>query len=437
MRNVRGMGPLVAVVFSAAGCSDLTHVSAPDVLEPGALQNATGAQALRAGAITRFTDIFAGVDLPGTGRSQVVMSGTMADEFTVTNPPVDGADNRTARDPGDGVSYSYASMQRARLDLRRAIAAMQQYSPSPPAHIGQLFALTAYIELFFVENMCSGVPLSEIKDGQPVFGEPLTTAQMLALSLADFDSARKYAADSARILNLARIGYARALLTGGRISDAAAAAAPVASGYVYATEHSTTIQQNGIYWATYLNRGWTIADREGINGLDFRSANDPRVQTQNAGPGYDGVTPAYGTLKYNTYGSPVALASGIEARLIEAEAALKNNPNDASPVGNGWLGILNSLRAAQINPPLSALGDPGNPAARVDLLFREWAFWLFATGHRHGDLRRLVRQYGRDRETVFPTGAYRYGLSYGKEVTFTPAGELDNPNYTKCLTRDP
>ena len=65
---------------------------------------------------------------------------------------------------------------------------------------------------------------------------------------------------------------------------------------------------------------------------------------------------------------------------------------------------LNGARATV--PGLASLSDPGTPDARVDLTFRERAFWMFMTGHRLGDLRRLVRQYGRGSETVFPTGAY-------------------------------
>ena len=49
------------------------------------------------------------------------------------------------------------------------------------------------------------------------------------------------------------------------------------------------------------------------------------------------------------------------------------------------------------NTTLAALADPGTPAAREDLMFRERAFWLFGTGHRLGDMRRMIRQYGRGR----------------------------------------
>src|SRR4029077_4895560 len=113
------------------------------------------------------------------------------------------------------------------------------------------------------------------------------------------------------------------------------------------------------------------------------------------------------------------LADGIEARLIEAEAALQGH----DPLT--WLATLNHLRQTAwptIQPavagPLDSLSDPGSDTARVSLTFRERAFWLFLTGHRQGDLRRLVSQYGRAPNTVYPTGVYPGGPGhYGSDVT--------------------
>ena len=56
----------------------------------------------------------------------------------------------------------------------------------------------------------------------------------------------------------------------------------------------------------------------------------------------------------------------------------------------------------ELLPPLA---DPGSARARQDLLFRERGFWMYLTSHRLGDLRRLVRQYGRPVAEVFPAGA--------------------------------
>ena len=88
----------------------------------------------------------------------------------------------------------------------------------------------------------------------------------------------------------------------------------------------------------------------------------------------------------------------------------------------GWLARLNALRATV--PGLVPLTDPGTTAARQDLHFSERAFWLFATGHRLGDLRRLIRQYDRDPESVFPSGIYFKNDVYGQDVNF-PVGVLE------------
>jgi len=126
------------------------------------------------------------------------------------------------------------------------------------------------------------------------------------------------------------------------------------------------------------------------------------------------------------------LADWVEARLIEAEAALQ-----AGDVPT-WLAKLNHLRETAITPALPDTTDPGTPGARVDLLFRERAFWLFLTGHRQGDMRRLIRQYGRDQSQVYPTGLYPGGTgAYGSDVNAPiPALERQyNPKFTGCLTR--
>jgi len=72
----------------------------------------------------------------------------------------------------------------------------------------------------------------------------------------------------------------------------------------------------------------------------------------------------------------------------------------------------------------------------VDLHFRERAFWLFATGHRLGDLRRLVQQYGRSSENVFPTGAYWRGGVYGTGTSLPlPNDESTaSPGVTGCVS---
>ncbi|MGH7717912.1 MAG: hypothetical protein ACREON_03590, partial [Gemmatimonadaceae bacterium] len=272
-------------------CSDLTDVRAPGVVQPPALNNPTGAEALRAGVLGLFTGAFAGSGAAGSLFGQVLSSGAMADELfsATTSADTREIDSRTVREPTATTFYPYQDLQRAHVNALLAIAALQQYAPTPRSNIGQMFAILGFTRVLLAENQCSGVPISPVVDGQPGFGEPLTTNELFAGAVFDFDSALVYAADSARILNLARVGRARALLGHGRFADAANAATAVPTDYVYVTEQSGTVQRNIVFERLNTNRSFTVADREGQNGLDFRMANDPRVPTRLVGPGNDGT----------------------------------------------------------------------------------------------------------------------------------------------------
>ena len=94
-----------------------------------------------------------------------------------------------------------------------------------------------------------------------------------------------------------------------------------------------------------------------------------------------------------------------------------------------------------IDPGASLTGTAAS-AARVALLFRERAFWLFFDGHRQGDLRRLLRQYTvfRDPGRVYPTGLYlALGTGrYGSDVVAPiPPSEAPNPLFHGCLDENP
>ncbi|HKH92131.1 MAG TPA: hypothetical protein VKA54_10015, partial [Gemmatimonadaceae bacterium] len=191
-------------------------------------------------------------------------------------------------------------------------------------------------------------------------------------------------------------------------------------------------------------RRYSVSTGEGTNGLNFATANDPRVPTCQGGDPTCraiGVTtttrddltlPFYVQRIWTVREAPVTIVGGIEARMIEAEAQLKAGQAAAS------LATLNAARTTVTG--LAPLTDPGTDPARVDQLFRERAFWMFSTGHRVGDMRRLIRQYGRAANSVFPTGAWHKAGSYGGDVTIPlPLAEQNNPNLptsaSTCIDR--
>jgi hypothetical protein len=362
------------------------------------------------------------------------MSGMLADEFL----NAESFPDRVSLDMRD-IIPSNISLVALFLDLSRARAtadfASGQYNKLDQGAVGQseVLSIAGFSYTLFGENYCSGVPFSSLDgSGAVTYGDPQTRDQVLTIAVAKFDSAITIATDNEDddLANLARVGKARALLDLGRFADAAAAAASVPTDFEYLIRSSANSlrQNNGIWNYTANSFAFSVQDNEGGNGLPWRAANDPRLEIVATGQrGFDRFTPFNLQLKYPDLASDVVLASGIEARLIQAESQLR-----AGTVGAAFA-TLNGLRATV---GLGPLVDPGTEVARVNLLFRERAFWMWGTSHRLGDLRRLVRQYGRAQETVFPSGAYHKGGSYGSDVNFpVSSDERNNPKFTGCIDR--
>jgi hypothetical protein len=192
----------------------------------------------------------------------------------------------------------------------------------------------------------------------------------------------------------------------------------------------------------------------GGNGLRYVSAGDPTksapdprvlwvaVSVPPRFPGMPQNPPFPIPAQFISGDAPITLGGGIEARLIEAEAKLQANDIE------GWAGALNDLRAHAITPAIPDLPTDSTTAAsdtlRENVMFHERAFWLYGTGHRLGDLRRLVRQYHHAQARVFPIGNMfpnenEVNMFYSNNTNFVPPqGELDtNPYYHGCQNRDP
>jgi hypothetical protein len=299
--------------------------------------------------------------------------------------------------------------------------------------------VTGYSEVLLAELFCSGIPLSTVDyNGDYTLAPGSSSEDVYRDAIALFDSALTTATDSERVLNLARVGKARALLDLGRYSEAGQAVASVPDGFRYLESYSDQGPTMSS-WANFVYidptipvpmRFGTVADREGSTGLDYLTSGDPRTAAMTTGMNQYGM-PLYVPTKY-TPTTSIVLADWIEARLIESEVALQAGDTTT------WLGKLNYLRETAITPALPDTTDPGSPDRRVNLLFRERAFWLFLTGQRQGDMRRLIRQYGRTPDSVYPHGTYPGAVSsYGTAVTAPiPAKERAyNPKFTGCRSR--
>jgi starch-binding outer membrane protein, SusD/RagB family len=427
---------LLAPLALACSPDRLLNVDDIDVLDPSTLNTKEALPTLRAGTISAFQIAYSGGgDLSNGGHEGMVnLAALLADELihAETFPDRQNIDLRSIA-PGNG------SMKGVFFDLATARAigdlASSRYNTFDQGTEGhsEVLSLAAYSYLMFAENYCSGVPFSTLTDDGIDFGQPQTTAEILATALAKFDSALTFAIDqdNDELANLARVGRGRVLIDQGNFAQAAAAVSAVPNGFSYVIEGSSNSarQNNGIWNYTVNFPGFSVPEREGTNGLPWQSADDPRVPVINTGAvGFDGETPYFMQDVYPDKESSTVLASGVEARLIEAEAALQGGNSDVA---------FNTLNALRASVGLTNLATPGTAAARVDALFAERGFWLWLTAHRLSDLRRLVRQYGRPQASVFPTGSYHKGGSYGSDVNFpVSSDERNNPNFESCLDRN-
>lgn len=455
-----GVTAVALLCLGTAACNTdkLLQVTDPDVARPSALNSATTLPALRAGAIGDFGNAYDGgnADL-----EQVHLAGLLSDEFinTETFPTRIEVDQRSQTTTNTSLSTTFLDINRAKASADRAVAAYALYAKTTSDSVGypEMLALSGLSYVIMAENYCGAVPAStQLPDGSFVFGAPLSTTQLLDSAVSKFNQALAVQGTvlTTSFKNLASIGKGRALLDQGKFAEAAAAVAGVPTTFQYLYVHSETSgRQNNGTWALTVNVARLgEANLEGGNGLPFQSDGnlksklgfDPRVADSlrgGTGKGFDGTTLQWVQTKYPARSSPSVIADGVEARLIEAEAALKTGG------AAGALTILNALRSntALISQrgysanQLLPLAQQATAAAQQDQLFKERAYWLFLTSHRLGDMRRLIRQYGRSAETVFPTGAYFKGGTYGKDVNSpVPQPEENNPNYvaSACKTTE-
>lgn len=459
LKRSRGRRSLVAAaalsVLALASCKSVTDsildVDDPDLISPENVNSLEGALSLRAGALNRLRT------MTGGGESTWLFGGLLVDEWSTSSTFVqnDETDQRSIQLNNSVITGFLRNIARTRTASNQALTALRQYAPTQSAAIAEMYLARGFAELQLASDFCNGIPLSDATTDPISYGEPLSVQQVFTRALASVDSGLTANtgtdATSVSINNALKVTRARILLGLNRIADAGAAVAGVPTAFSYDNTFSTSTGDNILWSQPASQRRYTVGDSvEGNardllvkNAIPFFSSRDPRLPStytttnsnRDTTKSQDGLTFSRTTTLYaRTTNVPVT--NGIDARLIEAEAALQAGN------ANGMLSILNALRAAppklgEIQPTvLPALALPATQAAQVDLLFREKAFWTFSRGQRLGDLRRLIRNYGRAPENTFPVGQHYRGGNYGPDLNLPiVTDELNNPNFKGCTNR--
>jgi len=440
----------VAGTLALGACSptDVLQVRDPDVINPEDVQSAAGANAVRLGALARLNSATSGGSSGSEGL--FLLSGLFADEWNNGDSFIARweVDQRSITPQNNFLTDVDRMLHRARLAATQAVGFLKQFNPTGPvADVAEMYFVRAFVENAVGEHYCNGLVLSTVVNGAEVYGSPATTQVAFETALAHADSGLALITGTStadvKIKSALAVIKGRILLNLNRPAEAGAAVAAVLTSFKYQNLHSQTTNDNAIWTYNNIARRYSVSTVEGINGLNFATASDPRLPICQGGDAVckaNGTTinqrddksafPIYVQLIWPVRDASVTIAGGVEARMIEAEAAFK--------AGNNTL-MMQKLNQARTEGGVSGLPatltDPGTDVARVNLIFRERAFWMFSTGHRVGDFRRLIKYYGRTAESVFPTGAWHKGGNYGPDVNFpVPQAEETNPNVTAGQT---
>jgi hypothetical protein len=369
-------GRLITGVLSAAllsACGDLLKSTAPDRILATTLDQPGTATLLVNSAVADF----------GCALQQyVTVTGQFTDELqngnlsTQENIDLDkrlvsGGRTLYARQECGSINGIYTPVSVARFVADDVLRKLETYTDAQVANRQVLIATAAdyagYGLILLGEGFCTAAI-----DG----GAELTPAQLFTEAEARFTRAITAAGTTnASLLNMARVGRARARLNLGKRPEALADAKAVTAGFRVDALSSALTPRSENRVNRLLNTSANLSVDPAYRNLTFAGVADPRVPVTSAGRmALDGTTPLWVTSKYATLSSPVRIASYTEAQLIIAEIE----------GGTSAVDVINALHTANGLPPFASV-DPAAIQAQVQ---EERRREFFLEGQHLGDLRR-------------------------------------------------
>ena len=418
-RSIRRSGrPLLLGlgILATVACNDLLRVDDPVNLTPDDLQEGSVALTVNGvrGAFQSMFDYY------------VMHTAIVSDEMILagTFPYRAEMDARSITSNNEGLLNDlYTPLSTARFMADTAVAILDAAAGTAGDEAARLEGVAlskyyaAYTRMLLAEAFCA----SAINGGPG-----LTSDDRMADALTAFQDAGSaaQAAGDAELVAASKLGEARANLWLAQYPAAAAAAAEVPDDFSFKAYYSTASvdQKNKITRLTYAideARRFTVGD----GSLDFTGHEKwayfdeweslGLIEERPDLTSFNAAVPVVLQLKYPTADTPIVMASGAEARLIEAEVKLRgNDPGGAAD-------IVNDLRDSHWD--LGPISFSGDLATDLPVMARERARELWLTGERLPTLRRYLE----DGVDLFPGG------KQGDDTCFpVPQRELDtNPNF--------
>ena len=303
----------------------------------------------------------------------------------------------------------YTPINTARYTNDQAVRALDGWTDAQVPNRARMIALNSALAGFSLILLGEG-----FCDGSINVGPMLTSQQLFDSAEVRFNRAIEVAtpltdATGQSILNLARVGRARARINKGDKAGAAADAQLVPVGFVYnaTADINDGRRNNRVFQQNNQSFSVTVAPA-------YRNLNDPRVVVTNANRlSSDQVNPLFLQGKFTSLTAPFPIATGVEAQLILAEA-------QGGAQGAATLSTLRGRSGVGL-PALTAEQTANFTATLVEERRRE----LFVQGNRYFDVRRFNLTQEPATGTQYPKAGF-----YGDQRCWPlpDAERLANPN---------
>jgi hypothetical protein len=393
-RRLPAAAATVLIGLASAGCSNLLDVTNPRYIGEDQLTDPALEQLVVNGAVGEFQYAYG---------YYALYSGILSDEvFTDhTQVGIRELSLHNILESNDVDASVYANLHRARQSAEDGVVRLQAMLGDADAakslNVATLLAYGAYAYTLLGEGFCeSPVNLSA----------PLSSTELLQKAVTMFDQAVTTAtasgssAGATDIINMARVGAARASLKLGDNAKVVAYASLVPPDYEkWAYYSANSVRENNI-----VNVPAGVSGAWLSMGPTFLTLADPRAPrtslTNLRGLNSNPIVPPQKPYMYEgwsetavddriTTDTDIRFATGLEAQYDLAEV---QGPTAAT------LTFVNARRAAGGKDPIDVSGD-----ALMAELRTQRSLDLYLTGQRLGDLRRYKADLGID---LFPTGKY-------------------------------
>jgi hypothetical protein len=383
LARIRNTIVAAVAIVTMTGCSDFFDVTNPGVILDADLNSVRGALALVTGMSSDFSEGYDGA---------AFAVARLSDEMAGSGSYNSTGDFRRGDFRSDDANGYWNDIQRARWVAEDGLRRMRDDIEGFPFDNNELTAraylLAGMANRWFGETFCQII--YEAGEAQP-------KSAAFNRALPQFDEAIKHGggAGASDIVTAARGGKMQAYVGLGDWGNAVTMAALVPTDFVYEVVYSDNSgrEQNEIFNETHGRYEMSAYDTWAeLNGSESKRTpfTDCRESPlcSNA-QGADGQTPHLRQEKYDSRGSNMVMVSGVEARLVEAEAAIANNDLTL------FHSKINEVRAhyglgLYPNAPTEAgdfTGDWEGDSAR-EILDRERYLSLWLDGRRLWDMHR-------------------------------------------------